>query len=46
LKSILFFADLETVIHAFISTRLNYCNALYAGINQFSLMRLQQVQNA
>ncbi len=40
------FNDLEVVIHAFISTRLDYCNALYAGINQFSLSRLQLVQNA
>lgn len=46
LKSLLSFGDLETVIHAFISTRLDYCNALYAGVNQFSLSRLQLVQNA
>ncbi len=35
LKSLLSFSDLETVIHACISTRLDYCNALYAGVNQF-----------
>ncbi len=46
LKSLLSFGDLETVIHAFISTRLDYCNALYDGVNQFSLSRLQLVQNA
>lgn len=40
-----FFCDLETVIHAFISTRLDYCNALYAGINQSSLSRLQLIEN-
>ncbi len=45
LKSFLSFGDLETVIHAFISTRLDYCNVLYAGVNQFSLSRLQLVQN-
>ncbi len=32
LKSFLSFGDLETVIHAFISTRLDYCNVLYAGV--------------
>ena len=32
--------------HAFISTRLDYCNALYTGINQASHARLQLVQNA
>lgn len=46
LKHLLTFKDLETVIHAFISTRLDYCNALYAGISQSSLSRLQIVQNA
>ncbi|KAF7647980.1 hypothetical protein LDENG_00163710 [Lucifuga dentata] len=28
--------DLHQVIHAFIFSRLNYCNALYAGISQSS----------
>ncbi len=46
LKSFLRLNDLEIVIHAFISTRLDYCNALYAGINQFSLSPLQLVQDA
>ena len=34
------------MIHAFISTCLDYCNALYTGINQASLACLQLVQNA
>ncbi len=34
------------MIHAFVSTRLDYCNSLYVGINQSSLARLQMVQNA
>ncbi len=38
--------DLETVIHAFISTRLDYCNSLYLGITQSCLSLLQMVQNA
>ncbi|XP_034562467.1 uncharacterized protein LOC117829052, partial [Notolabrus celidotus] len=36
----------ETVIHAFVTSRLDYCNALYLGISQSSLARLQLVQNA
>ncbi len=46
LKPFLTFKDLEVIIHAFISSRLDYCNALYAGISQSSLSRLQIVQNA
>ena len=38
--------DLEIVIHALISSRLDYCNSLYSGISQSSLSRLQLVQNA
>ncbi len=33
-------------MHAFVSSRLDYCNSLYVGINQSSLSRLQIVQNA
>lgn len=36
----------EVLIHAFVTTRLDYCNALYCGISQSSLARLQLVQNA
>ena len=46
IKLVLSFNDFERVIHAFISTRLDYCNALYVGVNQASLARLQLVQNA
>lgn len=37
---------LEKAIHAFISSRLDYCNALYVGTSQSSISRLQFVQNA
>lgn len=37
--------DLEKLIHAFIFTRLDYCNALYVGINKTLIKRLQLVQN-
>ena len=46
IKSVLSFNDFERVIHAFISTPLDYCNVLYVGVNQVSLARLQLVQNA
>ncbi len=46
IKSFLTFSDLEKVIHAFITTRLDYCNSLYTGINQYSLSCLQLIQNA
>lgn len=36
----------EQVIHAFITSQLDYCNALYYGLHQSSLHRLQMVQNA
>lgn len=46
LKSFLSHNDLEIVIHAFITSRLDYCNSLYLGLPQASLRRLQLVQNA
>uniref|UniRef100_A0A8C1LY92 Reverse transcriptase domain-containing protein n=1 Tax=Cyprinus carpio TaxID=7962 RepID=A0A8C1LY92_CYPCA len=45
-KSFVSFTDFERVIHAFISSRLDYCNSLYVGIGEASLTRLQRVQNA
>ncbi len=38
--------DLEKLIHAFIFSRLDYCNTIYIGVNQTALARLQVVQNA
>ncbi len=46
LKSNLSFEDMEKVVHAFVSSRLDYCNVLYLGLNQLSLSRLQLVQNS
>ncbi len=37
--------DFECIIHAFITTRLDYCNSLYVGLGQSSLHRLQLIQN-
>ncbi len=41
LKSLQSFGDLETVIHAFFSTRLDYCNALCAGCHGHGSVRTQ-----
>uniref|UniRef100_A0A3B3HB31 Reverse transcriptase domain-containing protein n=1 Tax=Oryzias latipes TaxID=8090 RepID=A0A3B3HB31_ORYLA len=38
--------SLEMVIHAFIFSRLDYCNALYTCLSQQSVYQLQLVQNA
>lgn len=38
--------NLETVMHAFISSCLDYCNSLYIGASQSCISRLQLVQNA
>ena len=38
--------ELEKVIHAFTSSRLDSCNSLYTGIRHSSLSRLQLAQNA
>ena len=46
LKSILTHTDLITITHAFITSRLDYCNSLYLGLPQSSISRLQIVQNA
>ncbi len=40
------FKELERVIHACVSSRLDYCNSLYMGISQSNINRLQMVQNA
>ncbi len=41
-KNFYIYFNLDIVIHALISARLDW----YAGVNQFSLSRLQLVQNA
>ncbi len=46
LKVFLSVKDLETVIHVFISSRLDYCNSLYLGVAKSSLFCFQLVQNA
>jgi len=36
----------KAVVHAFISSRLDYCNSRLTGVNEGLLRRLQSVQNA
>lgn len=38
--------DLQKTAHAFISSKLDYCNGLYAGIDKSLLKRLQLLQNS
>lgn len=46
IKPILSRQHFETVIHAFVTTRLDYCNSLYVGVSGSSITRLQMIQNA
>ena len=39
-------SNLETFIHAFISSCLDYCNILYVGLPKKLIVRLQTLQNA
>ena len=46
IKHSLSYHDVEIVIHAFISSQLDYCNSLYLGLPQSLISCLQMVQNA
>ncbi|KAI2659521.1 putative RNA-directed DNA polymerase from transposon BS [Labeo rohita] len=46
LRRSLNFKDAKTVIHAFITSRLDYCNSLLYGLPNKALNHLQLIQNA
>ncbi|KAK7899424.1 hypothetical protein WMY93_020277 [Mugilogobius chulae] len=46
IKSIVSKPDLERLIHAFVSSRLDYCNGLLTGLSKRAIKQLQYIQNA
>lgn len=45
-RPFLCFKDSQRTIHAFISSRLDFCNGLYTGVSLSLVNRLELVQNA
>ena len=46
IRNILDRATTERLIHAFITTRLDYCNSLYIHLPDYLINRLQRIQNS
>lgn len=46
IKGIVSKPDLERLIHAFVSSRLDYCNGLLTGLSKRAVRQLQYIQNA
>ena len=46
IKEIVSKPDLERLIHAFVSSRLDYCNGLLTGLSKRAIRQLQYIQNA
>ena len=45
-RHILSAKDTETLMHAIVSSRLDYCNVLLYGVNKNVIQKMQKVQNA
>ncbi len=46
IRNILSLHDAEILIHAFVTSRLDYCNAVLSGCSSRNIKKLQLVQNA
>ena len=46
IRNILSQSDAEKPVHAFVTSRLDYCNSLFLGCPTYSLKSLQLIQNA
>ena len=46
IRNILSQKDAEKLVHAFVTSRLDYCNYLFSGYHSKSVKSLQLVQNA
>ncbi|XP_053486672.1 uncharacterized protein LOC128611310 [Ictalurus furcatus] len=46
IRNILSLHDAEILVHAFVTSRLDYCNALLSGCSSRNINKLQLVQNA
>ena len=38
--------SLVTIVHAFVTSRIDYCNSLLYGISDYNINRLQRIQNS
>ena len=45
IKDCLSTSDIQTLVHAFITSKLDNCNSLLYGLPKFRIDRLQNVQN-
>jgi len=46
LKALLTQETLVTVVHAFVSSRIDYCNSRLYGISDYNINHLQRIQNS